>query len=73
MGSTHAMHGETLGEAALSGWRGKVASGIAGPVSRRSPVDRGTVEAVIGLLFFGLAVLYAVRTAAKATKQASDG
>ena len=51
-----------LGEAGLQGWRGKVADGVAAPVSNRTPLDEDQVRAVIGGAFFVLAVMYVVRT-----------
>jgi hypothetical protein len=67
------MRGERLGEAALSGWRQKVAKGVATPVARRSSADQASIEQVIGILFFVLAVVYTVRTIATWARRAGEG
>jgi hypothetical protein len=51
-----------IGAAGLQGWRGKVAEGVAGPVSKRTPLDDEQVRAAVGALFFVLSVLYIVST-----------
>lgn len=58
-----------LGEAALTGWRRKVATGVSGPVSRHAPVQQGTVEQVIGGLFFLLSAIYVVRVVSKLARR----
>ncbi|HKG35720.1 MAG TPA: hypothetical protein VKA89_04680 [Solirubrobacterales bacterium] len=50
------------GEAALVGWRAKVADGVAEPVSRRAPLSDEQVRAAIGALFFGLSLVYVIGT-----------
>jgi hypothetical protein len=57
-----------LGQAGLQGWREKVADGIAEPVARRAPLDADQVRALLGAVFFVLAVLYVVKTVAAATR-----
>jgi hypothetical protein len=59
-----------LGQAGLQGWREKLADGIADPVARRAPLDSEQVRAVIGVVFFVLAVLYVIRTISAATREA---
>jgi hypothetical protein len=51
-----------VGQAGLQGWREKVADGVAGPVSKRTPLDEEQVRALIGAVFFVLSVLYVVKT-----------
>ena len=51
-----------LGQAGLQGWRGKVADGVAAPLSKRTPLDEDQVRALVGALFFVLSVAYVVRT-----------
>jgi hypothetical protein len=55
------MHRE-LGNAALQGWRQKVADRVAPAVSRRTPLDEEDVGAILGLAFLALTVRYLVRT-----------
>jgi hypothetical protein len=51
-----------LGQAGLQGWREKVADGVAEPVARRAPLDSDQVRALVGALFFALAVVYVIKT-----------
>lgn len=51
-----------LGQAGLQGWRAKVADSVAAPVARRAPIEEEQVRALIGGLFFGLSVMYVVKT-----------
>jgi hypothetical protein len=51
-----------VGQAGLQGWREKVADGVAGPLSNRTPLDEDRVRALIGATFFVLAVIYVVQT-----------
>jgi hypothetical protein len=51
-----------VGQAGLQGWREKVADGIAEPLSNRTPLDEDQVRALIGSIFFVLAVMYVVKT-----------
>ena len=51
-----------VGQAGLQGWREKVADGIAGPLSNRTPLDEDQVRALIGSIFFVLSVMYVVKT-----------
>jgi hypothetical protein len=59
-----------LGQAGLQGWREKLADGIAEPVAQRAPLDADQVRALLGAVFFVLAVLYIVKTVAAATREA---
>jgi hypothetical protein len=58
-----------LGQTGLQGWRDKVADGISRPVARRAPVEEDQVRAVIGAVFFVLAVIYVAKTISAATRQ----
>lgn len=51
-----------IGQAGLQGWRAKVADGVAAPIARRVPIEEDQVRALIGGLFFGLSVMYVVKT-----------
>jgi hypothetical protein len=59
-----------IGQAGLQGWREKVADGVAGPVSRRTPLGEEHVRAALGATFFVLSVVYIVQ-AVKAAREAS--
>jgi hypothetical protein len=50
------------GQAALQGWRAKVADGVAEPVAKRSPLSEDQVRAAVGALFFVLSVIYVAKT-----------
>jgi ABC-type Mn2+/Zn2+ transport system permease subunit len=52
-----------VGEAALQGWRAKVADVAAEPVSKKTPLKEDQVRALVGATFFALSVLYVVKTA----------
>ena len=46
----------TVGEAALTGWRGQVGRVIAKPIAKRTRFDVEQVEAVLGLLLLAYTV-----------------
>jgi hypothetical protein len=56
------MDGVALGKAGLQGWRAKVGDAVAAPVARRSRFSDDQVRAVVGAVFFVLAVLYVAGT-----------
>jgi glucose-6-phosphate dehydrogenase assembly protein OpcA len=56
-----------MGERALVGWRATMADAVAGPVSRRTPISRPGVRAVVGWAFVALAILYLGRVARRMT------
>jgi hypothetical protein len=60
------MDASQLGHTALVGWREKVAAGVARPVSERTGLADEQVRALIGALFFVLAVYYVVGTVRRA-------
>jgi hypothetical protein len=54
---------QELGHAgAGSGWRKKVADGVAAPVADRTPFREDLVRAGLGLFFVGLSVYYLTGT-----------
>jgi hypothetical protein len=55
---------QELGQAALQGWRGKVADTVATPVAKRTPLREDWVRAGLGLTFLALSVLYVIRSLA---------
>ena len=60
------MNPTELGHTALVGWRHRAADKVAGPVSERTPLTDEQVRALIGALFFALAVTYVVGTVRRA-------
>jgi hypothetical protein len=46
----------TVGEAALTGWRGRVGRAVAAPIARRTRFDVEQIEAVLGLLLLAYTV-----------------
>jgi hypothetical protein len=57
------------GQAGLQGWRGKVADGVAEPVSNRTPLSEEQVRALIGGVFFVLALIYVAKTVTQLIQQ----
>ena len=51
-----------VAQAGLQGWRKKVADGVAGPLSGRTPLSEDQARALLGATFFVLSVLYVVKT-----------
>ena len=62
-----------VGQAGLQGWREKVADGISEPVAGRTGLDEDQVRALVGGLFFVLAVMYVVKTLAVITREVREG
>ena len=60
------MKATEVAETALVGWREKAAAGVAAPLSQRSPLDEEQVRALVGALFFVLALYYVVGTLRRA-------
>jgi hypothetical protein len=60
------MKATELGQTALVGWREKAAASVAGPVSERTRLADEQVRALVGALFFALAVYYVVGTLRRA-------
>jgi hypothetical protein len=61
-----------LGQAGLKGWRAKVGDTVADPVAKRTPLSADQTRALVGGVFFLLAVVYVVRTIATATRELRD-
>ncbi len=59
------MDATRLGQTALVGWRQKVADAIA----NRAPIRSDQARAVIGAVFFVLAVRYVIQTARRAARE----
>jgi hypothetical protein len=60
------MNATELAQTALVGWREKAAASVAGPVSKRTRLVDEQVRALMGALFFALAVYYVVGTLRRA-------
>ena len=60
------MNATELGQTALVGWREKAAAGVARPASERTGLADEQVRALMGALFFALAVYYVVGTLRRA-------
>lgn len=50
-----------LGSAGLKGWRAKVGDAVAGPASRRTPLDADQARALVGAAFLILSVMYVAK------------
>jgi hypothetical protein len=59
-----------IGHAGLQGWREKVADGVAGPLSQRTPLEEDQLRALIGATFFVLSVIYIVQAVRAAARRA---
>jgi hypothetical protein len=66
------MDAVALGESGLAGWRDKLASRVAPPVSARTPLGEEQVRGVIGGVFFVLAAYYVMATVRRAMGQARE-
>ena len=64
------MKATEVGETALVGWREKAAAGVASPLSQRTPLDEEQVRAIVGALFFALALSYVAGTVRRAISAA---
>jgi hypothetical protein len=62
------MNATELGQTGLVGWREKVAARIAGPASERTPLSDEQVRALVGAVFFALAVSYVIGTIRRALR-----
>jgi hypothetical protein len=59
-----------IGQAALTGWRGRVARPLARPIARRTGLTQEQVEAILGLLLLAYAVYRVLRPAVRAARSA---
>ena len=62
-----------LGRAGLQGWRSKFADVVAPRISSHTPAREEHVQALVGVAFFALAVMYIVKTVRTAVTQLRDG
>ena len=53
----------SIGKAGLQGWRAKAGDLAAPRMADRTPLSEDQARALVGALFFGLAVMYVVKTA----------
>ena len=60
------MDAKTLGEAALTGWRGRVGEPLASRLHARTPLGEDEARALVGLAFLAISVVYVARTLARA-------
>jgi hypothetical protein len=56
-------------EAPLTGWRGKFADVVEGPLSRRTRFDTRQIRAILGAFFFLKSSLYIARSIRRAIKR----
>ena len=56
------MDAVALGNAGLQGWRAKVGDAVATPIAKRSRFRDDQVRAVVGALFFVMALVYVLGT-----------
>jgi hypothetical protein len=61
----------TVGEAALTGWRGSVGRAIAKPIAKRTRFDVDQIEAVLGLLLLAYTVYRIARPLVRAARSRS--
>ena len=59
-----------LADAALVGWREKVADGLSGPLSSRTPLSEEDARSLVGAVLFALSLYYVVTTVARAVRAA---
>jgi hypothetical protein len=57
-----------IGQATLTGWRGRVARPLARPIARRTGLTQEQVEAILGLLLLAYAVYRVVRPTLRAAR-----
>ena len=57
-----------IGQAALTGWRGRVARPLARPIARRTGLTQEQVEAILGLLLLAYAIYRVLRPAIRAAR-----
>jgi hypothetical protein len=61
---------QQLAQAALVGWRAKVAEGVAPAAARRAPLSEDQARAIVGALFFALSVYYVISTCIRIARAA---
>jgi hypothetical protein len=63
---------EQLGQAALIGWREKLADGVAPAAARRSGLSEDQARALVGAAFFALSAYYVISTCIRMARAARD-
>ena len=58
-----------VGQAGLQGWRAKAGDLAAPAIAERTPLGEDQARALIGALFFGLAVMYVIKTVKEVTSR----
>jgi hypothetical protein len=58
-----------VGQAGLQGWRAKAGDLAAPAIAGRTPLGEDQARALIGALFFGLAVMYVIKTVKEVTSR----
>jgi hypothetical protein len=61
-----------IGAAGLKGWRAKAADLVAGPLSRRTPLDADQARAAVGAAFLVLSVVYVAKASSDVTRALRD-
>jgi copper oxidase (laccase) domain-containing protein len=59
----------TMGEAALTGWRGSVGRAIARPIAKRTRFDPEQIEAVLGLILLAYTIYRVGRPLVRAARK----
>jgi copper oxidase (laccase) domain-containing protein len=59
----------TMGEAALTGWRGSVGRAIAKPIAKRTRFDPEQIEAVLGLILLAYTIYRVGRPPVRAARK----
>ena len=59
-----------MGQAALTGWRAAVADRLAGPLAERTGLSEDQARALMGALFFAIALYYVASTVKRVAEQA---
>jgi hypothetical protein len=63
---------EHYGQAALVGWRKRVADVTAPPVAKRGPVSEDQARAIVGAVLFAASLYYVVSTIVRLVNTARD-
>lgn len=58
-----------IGQAGLSGWRGKAARAVAKPVAKRTRFSQQQVETFLGFVLLGLAIYWLARPVISAVRK----
>ena len=63
---------QNFGHAGLTGWREAVADKVAPPVAGKTPASEDQIRAIVGALFFLLALYYVATSIGRMAKAARD-